>query len=108
MNTGYKDYARLAYRRSIVASVQRFLHEHLSSETPATKELICEEVLAADREVPPEAFLEYIEELQQQEQGIRLQLAQYEFVRKTDVRRNQEEAAPPGKDKGDEVLSSKQ
>lgn len=94
MNTSYKDYAALAYRRTILAATQRFLQEHLSSELPATRQLICEEVLASDRDTPPEAFLEYIEELQQEEQNVRLQMAQFEFVRRRDVRREQEKAAP--------------
>ena len=93
MNTGYKNYAQLAYRRSILAAVQRFLRDHVSDEIPATQQLICEEVLASDREVPDEAFLEVIEELQREEQEVRLQMSQYEFIRRSNVRGKQEEAA---------------
>jgi len=110
MNTGYKEYAQLAYRRSILSATQRFIQEHLSSEVPPERELLCEEVLASDREVPEEAFLEYLEQIQREEQSIRLQMSQFEFVRKTDVSRKQEEAAPiqpPGQSQGTPARSNK-
>lgn len=82
MNTGYREYAQLAYKRTIISALRHFLGEHVSSEMPASKELLCEEVLASDREVPEEAFLDVIEDMEKEEQILRVQMTQFEFVRK--------------------------
>lgn len=82
MNSGYKDYARLAYRRTIIAEIQRFVKEHVNSEVPAIRTLICEEVLAADRLIPEEAYFEILEDLQLQEHTLQVQLTDFEIRRK--------------------------
>lgn len=91
MNNAYKDFARLAYRRSIVAALQRYVSEFLPSEVPASRTLQCEEVLVNDRDIPEEAFMDTLEDLRAEEAMLLGQMAQFEFRRKDERRRSQQE-----------------
>lgn len=74
-------YATLAYRKSVVRALVNHLREDylaLSSSTPS-KELYCEDVYKVDSLVPPEAIQGIVEELEQEEQNIKLEMAKFSF-----------------------------
>ena len=81
MNT--HDYTRSAHRRTIWAALQRHLMElYVDGDTPPKDTLVCEEVFFADREVSQESLMEAIEGLQRLEADERVQMDQFEFMRR--------------------------
>jgi hypothetical protein len=102
MNSAYKEYARLAYRRSVVAALRRHLEEFLPSEVPAMRTLQCEEVLVNDRDVPDEAFLDYLDDLRVEEADIKAQMSQFEFRRRDARGKPQQEEQKSGDELGEE------
>lgn len=95
MNSVYREYARLAYRRTVVAAMQRYIQEYLPSEVPALRTLQCEEVLVNDRDVPDEAFQDILDDLRVEESDLRAQMAQFEF-RRRDKRGKPQQEEPKG------------
>jgi hypothetical protein len=74
-------YATLAYRRAIVHAMVTHLREEymaLSSSSPA-KEMFSEDVFREDSQVPTEAIQQVIEELEQEGEHLRLELAKFKF-----------------------------
>ncbi len=102
MNSAYKEYSRLAYKKAILASLQRFLLEHLPSETVGPiRTLDCEEVMVSDRLVPEEAIHDVLDELREEEETLKVSLATFEFRKKgtkKDVRGKSEEPESPSQD----------
>ena len=77
-------YAALAYRKAIVAElVARLQHDYTAAmgENPS-RVIISDEVPKVDSEVPEEEIGMYIEELQQEEESLRLELLKFDFVRR--------------------------
>ncbi len=97
-------YAVLAYRKAIVGEIiARLQHEYTSAmgEDPS-KTIFAEEVPKIDSEVPEEEIGSYIEELQQEEESLRLELLKFDFVRRDEqeakqVRKPQQPKAAAGK-----------
>lgn len=74
-------YASLAYRKTIIANLKVHLREkYMPLSSPDPKEtLTCEEVFHQDSNVPVEEVQRVVEELEQTEEGLRLQMAQFTF-----------------------------
>ncbi len=74
-------YATLAYRRTIIADLKVYLRErYMRLSTPEPKEtLLCDEVFHQDSNVPEEEIQHVVEELEQTEEELRLQMAQFTF-----------------------------
>lgn len=83
MNTAYKAYTQLAYRKAIVAMLQRVLLEHLPAESVgAVRVLDCDDVLASDKAVPEDAFSDFLDELREEEDRLSRELSMFEFRRR--------------------------
>lgn len=82
MNSAYKEYLRLAYRRTVLSAVRRYLSDYVASDIPAAKTLVCEEALMSDRDVPEEAFQDVLDDVLREEESLRLQMADFEFRRR--------------------------
>lgn len=89
-------YAHLAYRKAVLGRVVQFLSdEFLARTSDEPKDVVlCEDVFRDDSEVPMGNIEEYIEELQQEEESLRLELSRFEFVKRGD------DGAVSGKEKG--------
>jgi len=74
-------YAALAYRKAVVRALVNHLREDymaLSSTAP-NKELYSDDVYKIDSLVPPEAIQGIVEELEQEEQCVKLEMAKFTF-----------------------------
>ena len=74
-------YAHLAHRKTIVAHLKVHLREKymaLSSPEPE-KTLLCDEVFPQDSNVPVEEVQRVVEELEQEEESLRIQMSQFSF-----------------------------
>jgi hypothetical protein len=77
-------YAALAYRRTIIHSMIIFLkRDFVGLDAEPSKKLICEEVLAADSEVPVEEIAQYLEELEREHHNLTFELGKFEFTKKS-------------------------
>lgn len=77
------DYQCHAYARVILYELRHYLKDRfVAAEAPAKAQMICEEVLYADREVPQQAFLEILQRLARMEEQERLAMAEYEMQRR--------------------------
>lgn len=59
------EYNRLAYRLALLRYAQKCLRENLLSDL--SEPLLCEDVRYSDREVPPDAVLDLLQEMQNAE-----------------------------------------
>ena len=77
-------YAALAYRKTVIHHLVYHLQRNcLPSEGLDAKEtLVSEDVFSIDAEVPPEEIESFLEELIDQEEDIKLEMAKFEFTRK--------------------------
>lgn len=82
MSTDYREFKRLAYRKAILEAVQRFVQEHVATDLPAVAALHSEDVLVCDRDVPDDAFHDYLDEVRAEQEALRLQMSEFEFRRK--------------------------
>lgn len=73
------EYNRLAYRLALLRYTQKCLREGLLSDLSAP--LVCEEVRYSDREVPPDAVLDLLQELQTAETATAGLLASFTLTR---------------------------
>lgn len=72
------DYRDLAYERTIVAELQRYLLEtYIAVDGPAKKSIVCEEVFRAEGEVTQDALLELLDRLREWENRIRDRMSAY-------------------------------
>jgi hypothetical protein len=79
------EYNSLAYKRTMLAHVRRSIVDDLvGADQPAKKELICEEVLYVDRNVPQNAILDFLEFLQKEEDGVAAQMRLFELRKRDD------------------------
>jgi hypothetical protein len=82
------QYAAIAYRRTLLHNVITYLkRNYVGLDSDPKDQLICEEVFHVDRVVPPEEIDEFIEELENEEESLRLELGRFEFTRKSDEQR---------------------
>ena len=74
-------YAHLAYRKTIVAALKVNLRERYMalSSTEPDKTLLCEDVFHQDSNVPVEEVQLVVEELEQEEERLRIQMTQFSF-----------------------------
>jgi hypothetical protein len=75
------EYARIAYRKSIVSELKDHLRGRylaLSSVNPEDT-ILCTDVFSQDSNVPVEEVQAVVEELEQEEESLRLQLARFSF-----------------------------
>lgn len=78
-------YASLAYRRTIVHQTITYLkREYVGLDEDPKQTLLCEEVLAADAQVPVEEVAQYLGELEQEKHRLTLELGKFEFTRRSD------------------------
>jgi hypothetical protein len=78
-------YASLAYRRTIIHQTITYLkREYVGVDEDPKQKLICEEVLAADAEVPIEEVATYLQELEREKHELTLELGKFEFTRRDD------------------------
>jgi len=92
MNPAYKQ---LAYQRTVITTLRRFVEEkYLEGGGGVKEELLCESVPYEIRQVPNESFIEVIQRLQEEEKTLTEEMAQYEF-RKREVRPIAKPSAAP-------------
>ena len=76
-------YAALAYRRTIIHQTITYLkREYVGVDEDPKQKLICEEVLAAEAEVPVEEVATYLQELEREKHELTLELGKFEFTRR--------------------------
>lgn len=76
------DYKNLAYERTVITALRRFLEEkYLEGGGGVKEELICEALPHEDRQVPSTAFIEVILRLQAEEKRLSEDLSQFSFRR---------------------------
>lgn len=93
-------YAALAYRKAVIAEViERLNGEYTSAmgDNPS-RVIISDDVIREDSEVPEKDIGAFVEELQQEQESLRLQLLKFDFVRRDEqateeVRKQQPKAA---------------
>ena len=77
------DYKRHAYARTILFDLAHYLKDrYIAAEAPPKDVLLCEEVLYAEREVPQEALHSMMIRLRRLEEQERLDMAEYEMLRR--------------------------
>jgi len=101
-------YAHIAYRKAILGRTIQFLSDNflaLSADEPKDV-ILCEDVFREDSEVDIRSIEEYIEELQQEEESLRLELAKFDFVKKDEHEgfrgKKKEAGGAPGQQAGAE------
>ena len=79
-------YKHLAYRRAILRHMANLILDRFvgAGGREPTQTIICEDVFYEDREIPTVDILEYVEELQEQEQSLKLEMNRFEFRRRDD------------------------
>ncbi len=84
-------YAALAYRKAILGEViARLTVDYTAAMgNNPSRVIVCEEVLREDSDVPPGEIGSYLEELQQQEESLRLELLKFDFVRRDEQKAKQ-------------------
>ena len=80
-------YAHLAYRKTIVAQLKVHLREkYMSLSSPEPEEvMLCEDVFHQDSNVPVEEVQGVVEELEQEEESLRLQMSQFSFSKQEET-----------------------
>ena len=101
------DYQRHAYARVILYELRHYLKDRfVAAEAPAKAQMICEEVLYAEREVPQHALLEMLQRLARMEEHERLEMAEYDMQRRRTPEPSEEvehETKAPKKQKPNKV-----
>ncbi len=78
-------YKAIVYRRTIVHNVIISLkRDYLGVDSDPEKKMICEEVFAADSEIPTEEILQYVEELEREHHGLTLEMNKFEFTKRSE------------------------
>ena len=77
------EYAAMAYRKALLSECVSFLKSYtaLMGGEPKGK-IVSEDVVRDDSEVPQEEILEFITGLQQESEGLRLEMAKFDFVKR--------------------------
>lgn len=98
------EYKRLAYEVSVCEAAIRGLQEKYLPGGGGQKEvLICELVPHADRNVPEEALLNFVQRLQAASEQLKAEMAKYELRK-----RDESQPLPPPKKPQSEVRASAQ
>jgi hypothetical protein len=90
-NSTNPAYAALAYRRAVLGEVVSLLSREYTEQNgvPAKGVIYAEEISRSDSEVPQEEIGRFMEELQQEEESLRLELAKFDFVRRDEQKPKQ-------------------
>lgn len=96
-------YAALAYRKAILGElITRLTSEYTGAmgDNPS-KVILSGDLVREDSEVPEEEIGMFVEQLQQEEESLRLQLLKFDFVRRDEQKaeevRNEQPKDPAGK-----------
>lgn len=79
-------YATLAYRKAAIkASITYLQREYIGVDADPKQQLICEEVMPVDAEVPIEDIAEYVEELEREHRDLELEMGKFTFQKREDT-----------------------
>jgi hypothetical protein len=98
-----RDYVRIAHRRAAMMELQRVLMDtYIPGDSPAKKEVICDEVPFSDKEVTAEALIEVYELLERLQQEEKFEMSKFEFRRRDDRTASEQPPKPPKARKDEE------